>query len=190
MEVQELFLLALAISLDAFGVILCIGINKGITLKSSMIFVFSFWIFSVFFFPFLGGYIGTIFNKYIVPIPTIVGGLIIIIVGILMITEGFKEKEESIFLNKIMYLILGVSVSIDALVIGFTTLSYINNLFYLFMSSLFMGLIATIICSLGIILSKYIKKISIISSYADYIGGIILILFGLKMLFFKIINRY
>ncbi len=101
-----------------------------------------------------------------------------------MITEGFKEKEESIFLNKIMYLILGVSVSIDALVIGFTTLSYINNLFYLFMSSLFMGLIATIICSLGIILSKYIKKISIISSYADYIGGIILILFGLKMLFF------
>ncbi len=48
MEVQELFLLALAISLDAFGVILCIGINKGITLKSSMIFVFSFWIFSVF----------------------------------------------------------------------------------------------------------------------------------------------
>ncbi len=52
MEVQELFLLALAISLDAFGVILCIGINKGITLKSSMIFVFSFWIFSVFFFPF------------------------------------------------------------------------------------------------------------------------------------------
>lgn len=183
MEVQELFLLALAISLDAFGVILCIGINKGITLKSSIIFVFSFGFFQ-FFLSFLGGYIGTILNKYIVPIPTIVGGLIIIIVGILMITEGFKEKEESIFLNKIMYLILGVSVSIDALVIGFTTLSYINNLFYLFMSSLFMGLIATIICSLGIILSKYIKKISIISSYADYIGGIILILFGLKMLFF------
>ncbi len=50
MEVQELFLLALAISLDAFGVILCIGINKGITLKSSMI-LFFFWIFQ-FFFPF------------------------------------------------------------------------------------------------------------------------------------------
>ncbi len=52
------------------------------------------------------------------------------------------------------------------------------------MSSLFIGLIAAIICSLGVILSKYIKKISIISSYADYIGGIILILFGLKILFF------
>ncbi len=49
MEVQELFLLALAISLDAFGVILCIGINKGITLKSSMIFVFLLDFFSFFF---------------------------------------------------------------------------------------------------------------------------------------------
>lgn len=187
MEVQELFLLALAISLDAFGVILCIGINKGITLKSSMIFVFLLD-FSVFL-SFLGGYIGTIFNKYIVPIPTIVGGLIIIIVGILMITEGFKEKEESIFLNKIMYLILGVSVSIDALVIGFTTLSYINNLFYLFMSSLFMGLIATIICSLGIILSKYIKNIYNLKLCRLYRRNNINIIW-FENVIFKIINRY
>ncbi len=85
-----------------------------------------------------------------------------------------------------MYFILGISVSIDALIIGFTTLTYISNLFYLFMSSLFIGLIAAIICSLGVILSKYIKKISIISSYADYIGGIILILFGLKSYFLKL----
>ena len=101
-----------------------------------------------------------------------------------MILEGLKQKEKSIFLNKSMYFILGISVSIDALFIGFTTLTYISNLFYLFMSSLFIGLITAIICSLGVILSKYIKKISIISSYADYIGGIILILFGFKMLFF------
>lgn len=183
MEVEELFFLGLALSLDAFGVILCIGINKGIILKSIMIFVFSFGFFQ-FFLSFLGGYMGIIFNKYIFPIPTIVGGLIIIIVGILMIVEGVKQKEKSIFLNKSMYFILGISVSIDALVIGFTTLTYISDLFYLFMSSLFIGLITAIICSLGVILSKYIKKISIISSYADYIGGIILILFGLKMLFF------
>ncbi len=61
--------------------------------------------------------------------PTIVGGLIIIVVGILMILEGFKQKEKSIFLNKSMYFILGISVSIDALIIGFTTLTYISNLF-------------------------------------------------------------
>ncbi len=48
MEVQELFFLGLAVSLDAFGVILCIGINKGITLKSIMTFCIFLWIFSVF----------------------------------------------------------------------------------------------------------------------------------------------
>ncbi|EJO5346268.1 manganese efflux pump [Clostridium botulinum] len=183
MELQELFFIALALSLDAFGVILCIGINKGITLKSSMIFIFSFGFFQ-FFLSFLGASMGVMFNKYILPIPTTVGPIVIVIVGVLMILEGFKKKEECILVNKSMYFILGISVSIDALVIGFTTLSPIMNVGYLFMSSLFIGLITGIICSLGIILSKYIKKISIISRYADYIGGIILILFGFKMLFF------
>ncbi len=50
MEVQELFFLGLAVSLDAFGVILCIGINKGITLKSIMTFVFFFGFFQFFLF--------------------------------------------------------------------------------------------------------------------------------------------
>ncbi|WP_251861209.1 manganese efflux pump [Clostridium sp. Marseille-Q2269] len=183
MGIQELFFIGLALSLDAFGVILCIGINKRVTLRSCLIFVVSFGFFQ-FFLSFLGGYTGIIFNKYIVPIPKIVGGIIIIIVGIFMISEGFTKKEQNIFLNKSIYFILGVSVSIDALVIGFTSLSCISNLFYLFMGSLFIGLITGTVCSLGVILSKYIKKISIISSYADYIGGVILILFGLKMLFF------
>ncbi len=49
MEVQELFFLGLAVSLDAFGVILCIGINKGITLKSIMTFCIFLWIFFSFF---------------------------------------------------------------------------------------------------------------------------------------------
>jgi len=183
MELVELFFLALALSLDAFGIILCIGINKDSTLKSIITFVFSFGFFQ-FALSFLGGYTGINFNKYIFPIPTFVGGLIIIVIGILMLLEGFNEKEKSILLNKSMYFILGISVSIDALVIGFTTLSYISNLFYLLTCSLFVGLITAIVCTLGAILSKYIKKISIISSYIDYIGGLILILVGLKMLFF------
>ncbi|MCR1935172.1 manganese efflux pump [Clostridium tepidum] len=183
MELAELFFLALALSLDAFGIILCISINKNSTFKSIITFVFSFGFFQ-FALSFLGGYIGINFNKYIFPIPTFVGGVIIIVIGILMLLDGFNEKEKSILFNKSMYFILGISVSIDALVIGFTTLSHISNLFDLLICSLFVGVITAIVCTLGVILSKYIKKIAIISSYIDYIGGAILIFIGLKMLFF------
>ena len=58
-----------------------------------------------------------------------VGGIAIAIVGILMIKEGVEdtEEDETLLLKKGMVLILGVSVSIDAFVVGFTGFNYISN---------------------------------------------------------------
>jgi len=66
--------------------------------------------------------------------------------------------------------------------VGFTTLNTINN-FLLMTECLIIGIISLIMTSIAFVIAKYLKRISLISCYAEYIGGIILIIFGLKIIF-------
>ncbi|HAK44271.1 MAG TPA: hypothetical protein DCM59_18260, partial [Clostridium sp.] len=120
----------------------------------------------------------------IASVPAIMGGIVIAIVGILMIKEGMTEKEENIVLTFKMYFILGVSVSIDAIVIGFIAFSGIESMIPLTLFTAIVGMITFFMSILAFIIAKYLGKIHILRKYADYIGGIILILFGLKTIFF------
>lgn len=182
MTTYSLLVIALALSLDAFGVALSIGLNKSIRLRSKIIFSMSFGFFQ-YFFSFIGAFAGLWFTTYIAAVPSIIGGMIIAIVGVLMIKEGMDEKEECILLSTKMYFILGISVSIDALVIGFTVLSILKNSLVILQSSIFIGLVTFIVTGAAFFISRFLNRITIISRYADYIGGIILLLFGIKMIF-------
>ena len=106
------------------------------------------------------------------------------IVGILIIIDGFKEKENKILMKNSTCIILGISVSIDALVIGFTAFHHISRNLLLCVNGLLIGLITLFICTLGFFICKYIKKITFITKYANFLAGIALIFFGFKMIFF------
>ena len=54
-----------------------------------------------------------------------------------------------------MYLILGVSVSIDALVVGFTTIGTTISYWIIFIDSIFIGIITLIICTSGFYFCRY-----------------------------------
>lgn len=182
MNFHSLFLIALALSLDAFGVALAIGFSNNINIKNKLIFILSFGFFQ-FLFSFLGSYIGILFNKYITSVPEIIGGALIIIVGSMMLKEGFeKKKNESILIKPEMFVILGVSVSIDAAVIGFTIFNSIANNLIILKYTLFIGIVTLIMSSVAFLIAKILKRIEVLSEYADYVGGAILILFGLKMI--------
>lgn len=183
MTIYSLFLIALALSLDAFGVALSIGLNRSVRMRSKILFSVSFGFFQ-FLFSFIGAFAGMWFTMYIAAVPSIIGGIIISIVGVLMIKEGMDEKEECLLMSTKMYFVLGVSVSIDALVIGFTALNCLTSSFAILESSIFIGLITLGITCIAFIVSKFLKRIAVISRFADYIGGIILVLFGLRMIFF------
>lgn len=183
MDMYSLLLIALALALDAFGVALSIGINKGVKFKNKLWFSMSFGFFQ-FLFSFIGAVVGFLFNTYILSLPKIVGGAIIAVVGVLMLKEGLEEKEENILLEKKMYFILGISVSIDAAVIGFTVLNDIASNVILLNYTLFIGVISFIMSGIAFVISKYLRKIKVVAKYADYVGGIILILFGIKMILF------
>jgi len=108
--------------------------------------------------------------------------MIVVAVGVMMIVEGFNKKEENILLDPKMYIVLGISVSIDAMVVGFTAL--ISFVFYqLMIDCLIIGVVSLTMTCIAFIISKYLRKIRLVSCYAEYIGGVILIIFGLRMLF-------
>lgn len=183
MNINYIFIIALALSLDAFGVAISIGINRSLRIKNKILFSISFGFFQ-FLFSFIGAYLGFFFSTYIISIPKIMGGAIISIVGIIMIRDGFEHKDNTFLLKNKMYAILGASVSIDALVIGFTILGHSLDLISLLVQTVFIGVVTLIISSIGFIISVFISKIDVIAKYADFMGGVILIAFGIKLMFF------
>lgn len=182
MDLYSLFTVALALSLDAFGIALCIGLNSQARFSNKMGFIISFGLFQ-FLFSYIGAFAGFLFNRYVASMPTIIGGVIIALVGVMMIKEGMENQGSCPILKTKMYFVLGISVSIDAMVVGFTVLNNITNV-VLLKNTLFIGGITLIMSTIAFIISKYLKKVEFIGKYADYIGGVILITFGLKMMFF------
>ncbi|WP_127836505.1 manganese efflux pump MntP [Clostridium prolinivorans] len=181
-SIFSIFTIAVGLSLDAFGTAVCIGLNNHIRKNNKYLFALSFGFFQ-FLFSLIGSYLGFWFNTKIAAIPETIGGIIIGIVGIMMLKEGYDNKGECPLIKPSMYIILGVSVSIDAMVVGFTVFHNINNIFIMLKYTIFIGIV-TLIASIGaFFISKYLKKINAVYKYADYLGGVILILFGLKMIF-------
>jgi putative Mn2+ efflux pump MntP len=179
----DLGAISLALGLDAFGVALSLGLDKRINKIIALFFTFCAGFFQGFF-VFAGGVAGEFFNRYICTLPHIVGGSIIILVGILMIREGFSDQEKIKKIHWLLIVILGISVSIDALVIGFSTFNVFYNKVILLEKSLVVSTITSIMTILAFFISRRIRIIHFFRKYADFIGGIILILFGIKMILF------
>lgn len=185
MNLKDLIIVGVALAMDAVGVTVSIGVNPKIIRRNKIAFIMSFSIFQFLLF-FLGGIGGNLFEKYITTIPNMLGGIAIAIVGMLMIREGFEDNkdDEILLLKKGMVLILGISVSIDAFVVGFTGFNYISNVLMMIGDCSIVGFITLILCTFTFYLCRYIRKIGFISKYASFFGGITLIVFGIKMIFF------
>mgnify|MGYP005925805001 CR=1 FL=1 len=100
--------------------------------------------------------------------------------GINMIREARKTDDcctEDGCSSKAL-LALGIATSIDALAIGFT-FSFLKD-FNIFISSGEIGIITFIISAAGVVLGT--KFGTLLESKAQYLGGIILIIIGIKSL--------
>ncbi|MBE6062429.1 MAG: hypothetical protein E7207_02450 [Clostridium butyricum] len=183
MALLYVFIIGIALAMDAFGVALGIGLNPILERRHKIKFVVSFSFFQ-FLFTFIGGNMGHLFEVYIADIPSVVGGIIMELVGTLMIIDGFEEKANKMLIKNSTCLILGISVSIDALVIGFTTFHKIANLITLFYYSSIIGFITVLFSNGAFIIGRCIKKIDFVAKYANFFGGTALIIFGFKMIFF------
>ena len=181
MNIVSMSIIGSALAMDAFGVSLGIGVNESVYRSKKMKYIISFGFFQ-FLLSFIGGIIGYYFKSYIIEIPSIISAIFIGIIGIIMLWDGRTGQDEQIIYKDSVIITLGISVSIDALIIGFSILSIFDSITVLFLESVVIGLITLLFCYCAFFISKVIRKISFIKKYSSYIGGITLIIFAIKMM--------
>lgn len=179
MGLAELFILAVGLSMDAFAVSICKGLAmKRITLKNAVIVGAWFGGFQALM-PLVGWLLGIRFKGYITAVDHWIAFVLLLIIGANMIKEAFDKSEEDANASlgfKIM-LMLAIATSIDALAVGVTFAFLDVNIWW---AISFIGCITFLLSMAGVKVGsvfgvKYKAK-------AEFAGGIILILMGIKIL--------
>lgn len=179
MNLLEIILIGISLAMDAFTISVCIGLQNN-KIQSGIISSLFFGIFQ-FIMPILGFYLGNIFTNKIINYNPYVATILLITIGILML----KEKNDNYFdkLNLKDLFLLSIATSIDALVIGISFSFFKTNIL---ISSLIIGIITFIICLIGFYLGNLFNKK--VGKYSNFIGGITLIILGVKFLIEKLFN--
>lgn len=173
-------ILGVTLAMDAFSISVSKALaSDKIRLKNGWILGGTFGIFQAVM-PIIGYLVGSGFYNLIKDYFNIVSFIILAFIGTKMIIECRKDEEKdgnvSISLKELM--ILGVATSIDALAAGFV---FSGNAFVtVLISCLIIGAITFIICFVGYLFGA--KVGTLIGDKGEAIGGIVLILLGLKFL--------
>ncbi len=220
MTFLQLIILAISLSMDAFAVAICKGLEmKKLCLKRAVLIAVFFGVFQGIM-PLLGYFLGRGFQVYIESIDHWIAFILLAAIGGKMIHEALtgkdaeakakaegekcpetkverekcpgtefeakkcpetdlvKDQNQLCPLNIRETFTLAVATSIDALVVGIALglLPGVN----IYMSAIAIGLITFIISLIGIIIGKSFGEK--IKSKAEILGGLTLILIGLKIL--------
>ncbi len=175
----ELFILAIALSMDALAVSLGLGakqqpLNKLLPLKVGIFFGFFQG-----FMPLIGYLAGIGLASFIQFIDHWIAFLLLLLIGAKMIYESFGdpvEDEITKITNKVL-LLLAIATSIDAMAAGFTlTLIEPTILF----SVITIGVTTFALSYAGVLIGS--KGGAYLESKAEILGGFVLILIGVKIL--------
>ena len=179
MSIIEIVLIAISLAMDAFAVSICKGLSmKKINWKKAIIIGIYFGGFQAIM-PLIGYFLGETFENLVTNVDHWVMFALLGIIGINMIRESFEDESKNINDNtsfKTM-VVLAIATSIDALAVGITFAFLEVNLI---LAIILIGIITFIISLLGVkIGNKFGDKYE---SKAELVGGIILILIGIKVL--------
>lgn len=180
MQIGELILLALGLSMDAFAVSICKGLATG-RVQARHCLLCGLW-FGGFqaLMPFIGYLLGATFEQYIAGFDHWVAFALLALIGIGMLHEAFDregEKTNASFAFTTM-LLMAIATSIDALAVGIT-FGILPNVDL----PLALGLIGTITFVLSAVGVKIGAAFGTRYRFAAQIaGGSLLILLGVKIL--------
>lgn len=178
MGLWELFVIAVGLSMDAFAVAVCKGLSVDQVKKRHI------WTVGLYFggfqalMPLLGYWLGNGFQSWVSKIDHWIAFVLLVLIGANMIRESRGEVEEldASFSVKSMFP-LAVATSIDALAVGITFAFLQVNIVP---AVSFIGGITFILSAVGLKLgnvfgARYKAK-------AELVGGLVLILMGIKIL--------
>lgn len=185
MSIIEIILLSFGLAMDAFAVSICKGLTlKKMDWKKSLISGGYFGVFQAIM-PLIGYFLIKLFKQneaisnFITKYDHWIAFILLIIIGINMIVESFaKEEVDGNFGFKTMF-VLAIATSIDALSVGitFATMELAINIYW---TVLIIGGITFILSALGVFIGNVFGLK--FKQPAEIVGGVVLILIGLKIL--------
>lgn len=182
--VIELFLLGVGLSMDAFAVSVCKGLGmRKLNKKQALIIGLYFGGFQALM-PFVGWLLGSQFQKYITSIDHWIAFILLGFIGGKMMIEAVREwNEEEVVdvmdapIDHKNMLVLAVATSIDALAVGIT-FAFLGT--PIVEAITIIGITTMVISIAGVAVGNFFG--SRYKSKAEFIGGLILVLLGLKIL--------
>ncbi len=184
MTLLEIFLIGIGLSMDAFAVAICKGLampNK-VDKKGALLIALYFGVFQAVM-PTLGWLLGSQFARYVTRLAPWIAFILLAWIGGNMIRESLskeeKEEEETGSVSHKELLVLAVATSIDALAVG-VTFSMLELAVSIAVAVILIGCTTFVISLAGVYVgnvfgAKYKSK-------AEFVGGAILILIGVKIL--------
>ena len=183
MNLIEIVLLAVSLSMDAFAVALCKGLAlKKINLKSCMIVGLWFGSFQGLM-PLIGYLLGSTFADKITSIDHWIAFVLLAIIGGNMIKEALGKDEENVndSLGFKTMLVMAIATSIDALAVGVSfAFTDFEPDWFVYIAFALIGVITFTLSSIGVKIGNIFG--TKFKSKAEFAGGFILIVMGLKIL--------
>ena len=179
MGALEILLIGIGLAMDAFAVSLCKGLSmKAMSWKKAIIVGLYFGVFQALM-PVIGYFLGATFEGVVTQVDHWIAFGLLTFIGVNMLKEAFGKDEEnhddSVGFKTMS--MLAIATSIDALAVGITFAFLKVNMI---LASLMIGIVTFAICVIGVKIGnkfgdKYERK-------AETVGGLILILMGIKIL--------
>jgi len=176
----ELFLLAVGLSMDAFAVSVCKGLAmKKATIKGQLTCGFWFGGFQALM-PLIGYFLGVSFTDFVSSVDHWIAFILLGIIGGNMIKESFSKEEECCHTPDFSFrtmLVMAVATSIDALAVG-VSLAFLRVDIWnaVMLIGIITGLFSTVGVYIGNLFGNRYK------SRAEFAGGFILLVMGIKIL--------
>ena len=175
----EVVILGIGLAMDAFAVSICKGLSMNkVKWKNVLIIALYFGAFQAFM-PMLGYFLGTSFSSFVKAIDHWIAFCLLTIIGGNMIRE-WKDRDDDKKTDEVGFrtmLPLAVATSIDALAVGITLAFLEENVFW---DGAIIGGVTFFVSGMGVLLGK--KFGDRFQNTAKLLGGIVLILIGVKIL--------
>ena len=184
MGLIELFILAVGLSMDAFAVSVCKGLSLG-KIKTKHMCIAGAW-FGGFqaLMPLIGYFAGRFLSDFVTNYSHWIAFILLSFIGGKMMIEAIREwnEEETVDvmdapLDHKNMLVLAVATSIDALAVGIT-FAFLDT--PIIEAITIIGITTMVISIIGVVVGNFFG--SRYKSKAEFIGGLILVLLGLKIL--------
>lgn len=183
MSIVELLALSLALAMDAFAVALASGVRLRCTMGQTLRMALAFGFFQ-FAMPVVGWFLGVKVRVYIESFDHWVAFALLAFVGLRMLREAVSGQEQDEAdcpdpTRGLTLFLLALATSIDALAVG---LSLAVLSLEIWQPAAVIGLVCFAVTALGMHLGRAVVKITPgLSSKANFVGGLVLIGIGVKI---------